>query len=80
MVIVWILRGLTINLVIVFLDGFITSSSLYHGEPQERIINGTLRANIEFRAPLLNSIYVIMYMEFDNSIFVDKTKQITEDY
>ena len=80
MVIVWILRGLTINLVIVFLDGFITSSSLCHGEPQERIKNGTLRAIVEFRVPLPNSTYVIMYMEFDNSIFVDKTKQITEDY
>ena len=32
----------------------------------------TLRANIEFRAPLPNSINVIMYMEFDD-IFVDKT-------
>ena len=60
--------------------GFNTSPSLCHREPQERKRNGTLRANIEFRAPLPNSINVITCMKFDNSIFVDKTRQITKDY
>ena len=60
--------------------GFDTSPSLCHGELQERKINGTLRVYVEFRAPLPNSINVIMYMEFDNTIFVDKTRQITKDY
>ena len=44
-----------------------TSPTLYHGEPQERKRRGTLRANIEFRTPLPNSINVIMYMEFDKT-------------
>ena len=56
--------------------GFSTSPSLYHEEPQERRRNGSLRVNIEFRIPLPNSMNVIIYMEFDNNIFVDKT---TED-
>ena len=56
-----------------------TSLTLCHGEPQERKRSGTLRANIEFRTPLPNSI-VIMYMEFDINIFVDKTRHITKDY
>ena len=60
--------------------GFNTSPSLCHGEPQKQKRNGTLRADIEFRAPLRNSINVIMYMEFENSIFVDKTRHITKDY
>ena len=60
--------------------GFDTSSSLCHGEPQERKRNRTLRVNIEFREPLSNSINVMMYMEFDNTIFVDKTKETTKDY
>ena len=44
--------------------GFHTSNSLCHGEPQERKRNRTLPVNIEFKAPLPNSINVIMYMEF----------------
>ena len=48
--------------------------------PQERKRNGTVRANIEFRTPLPNSINVIVYMEFDNNIFKDKTRYITKDY
>lgn len=59
---------------------FDSSPSLCHGEPQEWERNITLRANVEFRAPLPNSINVIMYMEFDNNIFVDKIRRITEDY
>ena len=59
--------------------GFDTSPTLCHGALQERNRNGTLRANVEFRTPLPNSINVIMYMEFDN-IFVDKTRHITKDY
>ena len=60
--------------------GFDTFASLCHGKPQERKGNGTLPANIEFRAPVLNSVNVIMYMEFDNNVFVDKTRVITKDY
>ena len=48
---------------------FDTSPTLCHGELQEWKINGTLRANIEFRTPLPNSKNVIMYMEFANNIF-----------
>ena len=59
---------------------FDTSPSFCHGEPQERKRNGTLRANIEFRAPLPNSINVIIYMKFYNNIFVDKKRRITKDY
>ena len=47
--------------------GFDTSPALCHGEPQEWKRNGTLRANIEFRTPLPNSINVIMDMEFDKT-------------
>ena len=36
--------------------GFDTSPTLCHGEPQEWKRIGTLRANIEFRTPLPNSI------------------------
>ena len=60
--------------------GFNTSRTLCHGEPQEQKRNGTLGANIEFKTPLPNSISVIMYMEFDNNILVDKTRFITKDY
>ena len=60
--------------------GFDTSPSICNGEPLERKRNGTLQANIKFRAPLPNSINVIMYMESDNDIFVDKLRQITKDY
>ena len=59
---------------------FDTSLSFCHGEPQERKRNGTLR--VEFRAPLPNSINVIMYMEFGSNIFVDKkdeSRKITKD-
>ena len=36
---------------------------------------------MEFGESLPNSINVIMYMEFDESIFVDKTRrQLTKDY
>ena len=60
--------------------GFATSPSLCHGEPQERKTNGTLQVNLEFRTRLLNSINVIMYMEFGKNIFVGKTRHITKDY
>ena len=60
--------------------GFDICPSLCHGEPQVRKRNGTLRANIEFRAPLPNSINVTMHMEFDNNIFLDKTTRIAKDY
>ena len=59
---------------------FDTSPSLCHGEPQEWKRNGALRVNIEFRTPLPNSINVIMYIDFDNNIFVDKTRYIVKDY
>ena len=36
--------------------------------------------NMEFGASLPNSINVITYMEFDESIFVGKTRQLTKDY
>ena len=36
--------------------GFDTFPSLCHGEPQEQKRNGTLQANIKFRAPPPNSI------------------------
>ena len=77
-IMVWILRVLTTNMIIVFLNS--THLLLCHGEPQEWERNGTLRANEEFRAPLPNSINVIMYIEFENNIFVDKTRHITKDY
>ena len=60
--------------------GFDRSPSLCHGEPQERNRNETLQVNIEFRAPLPNSINMIMYTIFNNLVFVDKTRQITKDY
>ena len=60
--------------------GFHISPSLCHREPQEQKRNKTLQTNIEFRAPLPNSINVIMYMEFDSNCFVDKTRRITKDY
>ena len=63
-----------------FVFGFDTSPCLCHGEPQERKRNRTFPANIKFRAPLPNSINVIIYMEFDNNIFKDKTRHITKDY
>ena len=60
--------------------GFDASFSLYHRNPQKRKRHGTFRANIEFRAPLHNSINATMYMEFNNNIFVDQTRRITKDY
>ena len=60
--------------------GFDTSPFLCHGEPQEHKRNGTLRENIEFIAPLPNCINMIMYIKFNDSIFLDKAKQITKDY
>ena len=71
---VWILQGLTINIF-----GFDTSPSLHHVELQEQKRNGVLRANVEFRAPLPNSTNATMNMEFDNNIFVDKTRRIMKD-
>ena len=60
--------------------GFGTSPTFCHGEPQEQKRNGTFWANVEIRTPLPNSINVLMYMEFDNKIFVDKKQYITKDY
>ena len=60
--------------------GFDTSPILYHGEPQERKRNQALRAKIDPRTPLPNPTNVIMYMEFDNNIFVNKTRHIKKDY
>ena len=75
---VWILQGLTINLVNVFLDSthlpLFVMESLQNGKKYRDLL-----ANIEFRTPLPNSINVIMYMEFDNNIFVHKTRHITKD-
>ena len=63
-----------------FIFGFNTSPTLCYGEPQEQKKNGTWQANIEFRTPLPNSANVIIYMEFNNSILVDKTRHTTKDY
>ena len=60
--------------------GLDTFPSLCHGECQERKRNEILRRNIEFGVPLPNSINVIMYMELDSSISVDKRIRITKDY
>ena len=57
--------------------GFDTFPTLCHGKPRKR--NGTLQANIEYRTPPPKSINVIVYMEFDNNIFVDKTEHIPKD-
>ena len=58
---------------------FDTFASLCHGKPQERKRN-IERANIEFRAPLSNSINVMMYVEFDNNIFLDQPRRIRKDF
>ena len=63
-----------------FIFGFNTSPTLCHGKPQERERNRTLRANIEFRTPVPNFINVIMCMEFNNNVFLDKARHITKDY
>ena len=57
-----------------YIFGFVASPTLCHGKPQERKRNGTLQADIEFRTPQPNSTNEIMYMEFDNNIFMDKTR------
>ena len=44
--------------------GLDTSPSLCHEKPQERKGNETLRANIEFRATLLNSVNVIIRQQY----------------
>ena len=60
--------------------GFNTSPSLCHRGPQGRKRNETLRANMEFKSTLLKSINVIVNMEFDSNIFVDKARRIMKDY
>ena len=62
-----------------YIFGFDTSPTLCHRQPQEQKRNGTLRVNVGFRTPLSNSINVIMYMEFDNNILVDKIRHIKKD-
>ena len=66
---VWILLGLTINLIIVFLDS--THLPL--------LVMESIKNEKEIRRPLPNSINVIMYMEFENDFFVDKTRHIMKD-
>ena len=53
--------------------GFNTSF-LCHGEPQEREKMELCKRNANITAN------VIMYMEIDNNIFVNKTRRITKDY
>ena len=66
---VWILQELTINLVIVFL------ASVH----LPLFVMGSLKDGKEMKfceRILPNSINVIMYMEVDNNIFVDKIRHI----
>ena len=60
-----------------FIFGFNTFPDLSLEKPQERERNETFQA--KFRT-LPNSINVTMYMEFDNNIFMDKTRHITNDH
>jgi hypothetical protein len=42
--------------------------------------NGTLRIELRFAAPLVESVTVILYSEFDNLIEIDRNRQVTVDY
>ena len=62
------------------LVGFDTTPALCHGGHQEVSKRGTMRVNLEFKNPLPNSINVLLYLEYDNTISVNSARYITKDY
>jgi hypothetical protein len=62
------------------LFGFDISPALCIGGHHEPTKEGSLRITLEFAAGLPNTITVLLYAEFDNTIKVNKTRSILKDY
>ena len=62
------------------LFGFDISPSTCNGGHQEPIKRGTLRLELEFQQALANTITVLLYADFDNTIRIDKFRNVIKDY
>ena len=62
------------------LFGFDISPSTCNGGHQEAVKRGTLRLQLEFQKALPNTITVILYADFDNTISIDKFRNIIKDF
>jgi len=62
------------------LFGFDLSASQCGGSHQEPQKNGSVRISLEFSITLANTVTVLAYAEFDNTIAVTKTRNILKDY
>ena len=62
------------------LFGFDISPSTCNGGHQEPIKRGTLRLELEFQQALANTITVLLYSDFDNTISIDKFRNVIKDY
>ena len=62
------------------LFGFDISPSSCNSTHQEPIKRGTLRLELEFQRALPNTISVLIYADFDNTISIDKFRNVIKDY
>lgn len=62
------------------LFGFDLSPSLCNGAHQEPIKEGNVRVALQFSKALPNTITVLIYADFDNSIQINKARGVIKDY
>ena len=62
------------------LFGFDLSPSICNGGHSEPVKQGTLKIELEFQKALPSTISVIAYAEFENTIAVDKFRNVTKNY
>ena len=62
------------------LFGFDISPSICNGGHQEPIKRGTLRLELVFQKALRNTVTVLLYADFDNTISIDKFRNVIKDY
>lgn len=62
------------------LFGFDISPSTCNGGHQEPVKRGTLRLELEFQKALESTITVLLYADFDNTISIDKFRNVIKDY
>ena len=62
------------------LFGFDLSPALCSGPHQEPMKEGSLRITLEFANALPNTITVLVYSEFDNTIKINKVRSVLKDY
>ena len=62
------------------LFGFDLSPSICNGGHSEPVRQGTLKIELEFQKALPSTISIIAYAEFENTITVDKFRNVTKNY